>query len=298
MKRWFCAILSLGCVLSAQDAASWSVHMPATGLLPSYTHVNYISRMGERHGGSHLGLQEYTLNIPLADPYRSRVGRWSLNMQANASLTLMDVGGHLNLRQDELFDFSLPISIISAIGSKDGFVFTVAPHMAGDLIHTGRSWEIAAIAEYSERLSETFSYSIGIAFSPRFADYTVVPFVSFTWQATPLWQVRMKGYKLAALYKVTDKLQIGPCVSAEGGSWIIDTPEGQRQLRVRSLAAAVLMEYDFSKAGERKRIVSASLGSTLATSAEICRRTADHDSVAIYHYKPGLVFSAGLDFRF
>lgn len=297
MKRWICAVLALACASIAQ-ADVWSLRMPDTLALPSYAKATYISRMGERHGGSHLGLQEYTLNIPFTDPRKSHVGNWWINLQGNAAVTIMDVGGGLDLRKDELFEFSVPVTVIRPLSGGDKFMFTAMPRIASDGVHPSRAWDLALVAEYCVRQSESFSYSIGLASSPRFADYVVVPYFSFNWQATPDWLVRLRGYKLAALYRVSDRLMVGPTLGGEGGSWMVDTPAGQRLLRVRSLALALTAEYDFSRPGQTRRIITASVGSTLATSAEICRRNAGHDSQASFHYKPGVVISAGVDFRF
>lgn len=273
--------------------------MPGTYLLPSYAKAMYVSRMHERHGGSHLGWQEYTLNLPFTDPRLSRIGDWWLSIQGNACVTLMDVGGNLDLRKNELLDFSVPVTFIHPLARQgQRFSFTAMPRYAGDAAHSARSWDLALVADYTERYSDTFTYSIGLASSPRFADYAVVPYIAFNWQVSPEWQVNLRGFKLTALYKVSERFQIGPALSNEGGTWMVDTPAGERVFRVRSLTAALHAEYDFSSAGQTKRIITAAIGTTLATSAEICRRNAGHDSVEGFHYKPGLVISAGVDFRF
>lgn len=298
MRKLLYVILAWLCAQTVQ-AEIWSLRMPGTYLLPSYARATYVSRMHERHGGSHLGWQEYTLNLPITDPRRSHVGEWWLSVQGNASVTLLDIGGDLDLRKNELLDFSVPVTFIHPLARKgDRVSFTAMPHYAGDAAHSARSWDLALVADYTRRHSSTFTYSIGLASSPRFADYAVVPYVAFHWQATPEWLVRLRGYKLAALYKVNDRLQVGPSLGSEGGTWMVDTEDGERVLRVRSLTAALLAEYDFSGAGQSRRIATVALGTTLATSAEICRRNASHDRVEGFHYKPGLVISAGVDFRF
>lgn len=298
MKRWLSAILALLLIQSAW-AETWSLRMPGTYLLPSYARATYVSRMHERHGGSHLGWQEYTLNLPFTDPRRSHFGRWMLNVQGNAGVSLLDVGGNLDLRKNELLDFSVPVTLIRPLARKgDRISLTAMPRYAGDAAHSARSWDLGVVADYTRRHSSSFTYSLGLAASPRFADYAVVPYFAFKWQATPEWQVSLRGFKLSALYKVSERLQLGPALGSEGGTWMVDTPAGERVLRIRSLTAALLAEYDFTGAGQSRRIIVASVGTTLATRAEICRRNASHDSEAGFHYKPGVVISAGVDFRF
>lgn len=245
-----------------------------------------------------MGLQEYTLNVPFTDPRRSHVHNWWINMQGNATVTLLDVGGDLDLRKNELFDFSIPVTLIRPIDRNRKFMFTLMPHIASDGVHPSHAWDLAAMADYSVQVNDKFTYSIGLAASPRFADYVVVPYVSFDWKPTPDWQVRMRGYRLSAMYKVNERLSVGPAVGGEGGTWMVSTEAGERVLRVRSLAVAGVVEYDFSKAGQSKRILTAAVGTTLATSVDICKRNLDHDRQAGFHYKPGLLLSAGVDFRF
>lgn len=297
MKRFICALMALGGVWSAH-AEMWALRLPDTGLLPSFGKATFLSRMHERHGGSHLGMQEYTLNLPFADPRKSHIGSWWYNVQGNATITLMDVGGGLDLRRDELCLFSVPVTFIKPMAGGDKFMFTVMPRYAGDTLSSAHAWDVAFVADYHVKYSETFSYSLGLAASPRFAQYGVVPFIFFSWQATPQWQVRFQGYQLAALYAVNDRLSIGPALDSEGGAWMVSTPQGQRIFRMRSLTATLLAEYNFAPAGKTKRLLVASVGSTLATTAEFCRRNGGKDSVQMRHYKPGAVVSLGVDFRF
>lgn len=297
MKRWYYAIFAVLSVLSAQ-AEVWTMRMPDTYVLPSFAEATYISRMGERHGGSHLGMQEYTLNVPFNDPRKSHLYDWAYSLQASTTVTLLDVGGNFDLRKDELLTFSVPMTFIRPYRSGNKLMCVVMPRYSGDAVHSAHSWDVAMVADYTIKHSDTLSYSIGVAGSLRFVDHVFVPYFSFDWQATPEWQLRCRGYRLAALYSVTDRLRLGPALNGEGGAWMVDTPEGQRVLRVRSLATSLLAEYDFSAHGQTKRIIAASVGMTLATRAEICRRNGGKDRIEAHHYKPGVVASLGVDFRF
>ena len=301
MHRWF---LSLMVVLIGSAAAQeelWTLRLPDTTVLPSYLKATWLSRMGERHGGSHLGLQDYTANIPIADGRRSHIGKCWINVQGNATVTLLDVGGELDLRRDEMFVFSLPVTLVYPLRGKEGqrLMFTVMPRYAGDADCAAHAWDLSFVLDYMVRRSERLTYSLGLAVSPRFAEYAVVPYITFAWQPTPVWLLRLCGYQLAALYSWSDRLRIGPSLSHEGGAWMVSTPDGRRIFRVRSLAASLTAEYKLSPTGdESKGVFSASVGSTLATMAEFCRRNSEHDSLSQRHYHPGLFLSLELDFRF
>lgn len=299
MKKWLCAMLAYAGLLSPAWAEMWALRLPETALVPSYSKATFLSRMHERHGGSHLGMQDYTINLPFVDARRSHIGPWWYNVQANVTATVMDVGGGLDLRRDALFEFGLPITAVRPLhDGRDKFMLTLMPRYAGDDVSSAHAWDVAVVADYFTKHSETFNYSIGLAASPRFAEYGVVPYIAFSWQATPDWLVRLRGYQLSALYRVTDRLSIGPALSNQGGNWMVSTPAGQRILRVRSLMAAVMAEYDFSPAGKPKRVFTAALGSTLATSAEFCERSAHKSTIEARHYKPGVAVSLEVDFRF
>lgn len=307
MKRWLLILLLskkilLVLLLLANTGEGredlWTLRMPETAMLPSYAKTTYISRAGERHGGSYLGLQDYTVNIPFADGRRSHVGKWYCNVQANVNVTVMNVGGELDLRRDELFVFSLPVSMVRPLENGNRVMITIMPRYSGDMVSSAHAWDLAVASDYTVKMSDKFSYSIGLALSPRFADYVVAPYLSLRWEPTEDWVVRLRGYQLAALYGVTEKLRIGPVLSNEGGSWMVSTPEGQRIFRVRSLALAGLLEYDFSRPGKSKKMFSFAVGATLATTAEYCRRALGHESIEMRHYHPGVYLSAEVDFRF
>lgn len=297
MKTTMCTLLAWACVITAQ-AEVWDLRLPETGLMPSYAKASYISRMHERHGGSHLGMQEYTLSVPFSDPRRSHVKDWWLSVQAQATVSVLDAGGDLDLKKDELFVFSLPITLIHPIDDRHKLMLTVMPRYAGDFSDSVHAWDLPIVLDYNIHHSDTLSYSVGLAASPRFAEYGVMPYIFCSWQATQDWLVRFRGYELAALYSLNDRLRMGPALSVEGGTWMVDTPRGQRVFRMRSLAATLLTEYNIAPAGKPKRMLSAAVGSTLATTAEFCNRTADKDAYESHHYKPGFMISLQADFRF
>ena len=301
MHRLFLVLLMVFIGSACAQEELWTLRLPDTAGLPSYVKTTWMAQMGERHGGSHLGLQEYTVNIPIADGRRSHVGKCWINVQGNATVTLLDVGGELDLRRDEMYVFSLPVTLIYPLQKRGDrrLMFTVIPRYAGDADCAAHAWDLSLVLDYMVHLNEQLTYSIGLAASPRFAEYVVVPYITFAWQATPDWLLRLRGYRFAALYACSDRLRIGPSISSEGGSWMVSTPEGRQIFRVRSLTASVTAEYVLSPTGDKsKGILSASIGSTLATVAEFCRRNSKRDSISQRHYHPGLILSLELDFRF
>lgn len=299
MKTLLSVITALGGALATQASEMWTIRMPETYILPSYAKATYISRMGERHGnGSHLSMQEYSLNVPIVDGRKSHVGLLHLNLQGNATVTVMDVGGGLDLHKDELFLFSLPATAILPLSEDDRIMFTAMPYIASDGMHPSRGWDLALVADYYSHHSDTLSYNLGIASAMRLGQYVVMPHISFSWQMTPEWMLRLHNSQIAALYTASTHFKIGPALSNEGGCWMVDTPIGQRVFRVRSLATCLLAEYDFTQPGKNKRAITAAVGMTLATTAEFCQRTLDKDRIEAFHYKPGVVVSMGMDFRF
>ena len=162
---------------AAAQEELWTLRLPDTTVLPSYLKATWLSRMGERHGGSHLGLQDYTANIPIADGRRSHIGKCWINVQGNATVTLLDVGGELDLRRDEMFVFSLPITLVYPLRGKEGqrLMFTVMPRYAGDADCAAHAWDLSFVLDYMVRRSERLTYSLGLAVSPRFAEYAVFP---------------------------------------------------------------------------------------------------------------------------
>lgn len=298
MKRLI-SILALLVSFSAAQAEVWAFRLPEPALLPSYAKATYLSRMHERHGGSHLGMQEYTVNLPFADPRRSHMGHWYYSVQGSATVSLMDVGGNtLDLKKDELMMFSVPLTLIRPIDSRQRFMLSVVPRFAGDAQSAAYAWDLPVVVDYSVTHSPEFSYSLGVAVSPRFSPYGVMPYLSATWKMSPDWQLRLKDTELALLYSATDKLLVGPYMGMEGGTWMVNTPIGQRIFRVRSLVAGLHAEYDFAPPGGSKRVIVANVGATLATSAQFLQRTANKDAIESHHYKPGVVVSLGVDFRF
>jgi hypothetical protein len=281
-----------------ESADSWSFGMPDTGLLPSFAKAEFFSQMKERHGdASDLSMQSYGIMVPFLDPRKTGSGDTHINFQLDAKVTVINAGGSLRLRNENMYNLALPMTFITSMPSGNTWTYGVAPELASDSKAMEKGLDLTAYAFYSVKASDTFSYSLGLALSPRFVEYTVLPIVRFDWKPCELWTVSLKDYDLKAMYQASERLVVGPFLSARGGIWAVDTDRGARFLRIRSLVLGAAVEYDFSRPGQTKRVLSAAIGSTLATHAQFCER-GSMDGYENHHYKPGFYASAEVDFRF
>lgn len=279
-------------------SAGWSFGMPDTGLAPSFAKAEFFTQMQERHGeASDISMQSYGITIPFLDPRKTVRGNTRINFQLDAKVTVINGGGTFRLHNDTLYNFALPLTFITTMPGGNTWTYGIAPELSADADAISKGWDVTAYAYYTVKQSERFSYSLGLAVSPRFAEYTVLPLLRFEWTPTDRWTVSLKGYELKAMYKATDRFSVGPFIASRGGIWSVDTYRGDRVLRVRSLVLGAAFEYDFSKPGQTKRIFTAAVGSTVATHAQFCER-GSLDGYENHHYKPGLYVSAGVDFRF
>lgn len=277
---------------------NWRHEMPESGFMPSFLSFEFTSHMGERHGSSSLGWQQCGFNLPLADPRRSGGDGWMFNASFNAQVTVLNTDGSLALRRNDLYHFSVPLAVIVPGANGNRVVVAVSPAVASDFVHHAHCFHVNFLATYHVQHSEEFSYSVGLAHSPDATIWALVPVVNFDWKMTPDWRLSLSGFKLTALRNVGTGLDIGCFVQGAGGSWAVNRPDGTRMLRIRSLVAGVTGEYDFSRPGETKRIITLSIGSTLATSLDVCHYNSDLDEQERYHYHPGLFVSGAVDFRF
>jgi len=294
-------VLAGGMALAGQESmpVGWHYGMPDTGLLPSYGRVEWFTRMGERHGGnSELSLQSYGITVPFLDPRKTGWGDTMINLQFDAKITILNTGGTLDLANDEVYNFALPITFITQMPNGRLWTYGLAPEIAADCDAAEKGFDLVAYAFYTVKQSEKFSYSLGLAASPRFAEYGVLPMVRFAWRPNADWTVSLKGYQLQAMYHATERLSFGPFLASRGGIWSVGTERGDRIFRVRSLVAGAMFEYDFSQPGQTKRIITAAIGSTLTTNAQFLERNGRKDAYENHHYKPALYVSAGVDFRF
>ncbi len=278
--------------------SDWNHKLPESGLFPSYFSLEGVSSMSERHGDSSLSWQKVGLSIPLADPRRSGGKDWNFNASFNAEVTFMDTCGAFDLRRNELYTLSLPLSVIVPEEDGDFLIFAVAPSAASDFVHRAHSFHVNMLLSYSVKYSETLTYSVGLGHSPDATVMGVMPVFSFDWKVTPEWNVKLNALRFSVMRDMGDGLSVGVFANGAGGSWAVNTEQGTRMLRVRSLVAGFTAEYDFSKPGETKRIVTMSVGSTLMTSADVCWYNSDLDRVEGHHYHPGLYVSSSVDFRF
>lgn len=295
---WFDSWLDDTSAMAQEFCSNWRHELPETGMMPSFASFEFVSSMGERKGNSKLGWQQYGLCLPLADPRKSGGESWMFNASFNAEVTVINASGSLRLRRNDLYHFSLPVAAIVPCKEGNQIVAAVSPSLASDFVHRAHSFHLNFLATYGVKHSETFSYSFGLAHAPDATVWSFTPVFSFDWQMTPEWSMHLSGFKLNVMRDMGQGLSVGLFAKGSGGSWAVDTPDGTRMLRIRSFVAGLTAEYDFSRPGQTKRIVTVSLGSTIATAADICKYNSDLDREAGAHYHAGVYVSGGVDFRF
>ncbi len=277
----------------------WTYALPETGLLPSAASYEFASSMRERHSGaSHFGMQSASLTIPFSDPRASSLYGWAFNAELSSTVTFVDAAGDISLENDTLYKLTLPLSFIRPTEQGNRWVVAAAPTVSSDLDCGARCFDLGLFAAYTENWSDSFNFTIGIAGYPRFARYYFVPVFGFEWKPAEDWTVKLRAYELTAMNAVSERLSLGVFAAAKGGVWSVETERGARMLNVQSLVAGVAAEYDFSQAGQRKRIITAALGSTLASSVRFHEYGGSRDVDEAHHYRPGLYASVGVDFRF
>ncbi len=290
--------LALAGMAAAEGVHTLQYDLPDSGLAPSFGEFTYISRMRQRHGGSNLSMQSYALTIPLSDPRKTHWNGISINAQLDTKISVFQTGGSLDLKNDVMYNVALPISFIKPMSNGNKLIVGLAPEVATDGDATNHGIDLAAYGMYTIQKSATFNYTIGVGISPRFAEHVAVPFFGFEWKPNQDWTLTMSGYKLTALYRVNDRLHVGPFAMSTGGIWAVETPRGDEHFRMRALVLGLTGEYNFAAPGQTKRIITFSLGSNVATRADFLKRNADKDSVQTHHYKPAVYAAVGVDFRF
>ncbi len=301
MKRYvYTMMLASLASAGAQDLApAWSYALPDTGLMPSAFSCDFASSMRERHNGaSHFGMQSVNLTIPFSDPRQSSLYGWAFNAELASTISYVDAEGTLELSSETLYKFTMPLSFIRGMGEGRRLVLAAAPTVASDLERGARCFDLGLFAACTKPVNERFSFTLGMAAYPRFARYYAVPVFGFEWKPTEDWTVTLKGYRLSAMNALTERFSAGVFAAAKGGVWSVETERGARMLNVQSFVLGVTGEYDFSAPGQRKRIITASLGSTLATSVRFHEYHGERHADEAHHYRPGLYASVGVDCRF
>lgn len=293
----FCTLLMAVCVSSVQ--AAWQYHLPSTGLLPSAACYSFVGAAGERHHGEgSLGLQSVELTIPFADPRRSYVDDWYLNACLDMEFAHLTGARTLGLEESNLYAFTLPLSVIHPMAGGHRLVMAAAPHLATDFNGSGHAFGMGGYAVYRFFNSEKLDASVGFACMPNETTWWFIPLATLDWKPAPDWCVSLKGYRLQAMRDLGGGLFAGAFFRGIGGSWAAHSADGTHLLRVRSLAAGARTEWDFSRAGQTKRILFADVGVSFFTAAEKLRFADKHHSTEIHHYHPAPYLSFGADFRF
>lgn len=300
MKSAFLVALVLAPAALAAESqeTAWHLNLPESGLVPSAASFEMFSYLRETHGPGKLAMQSYSFSLPLADPRRSGYRDWALAAGLDTRITHMHARA-FHLRKRELYSFSLPMAATRRYADGDRLMVAFAPTLASDFVKWDRSFTVNGMAQYTWKVNDRFSWSLGLGVVPRYVSYGMLPLVAFDWQPDDYWTIRLSRLGLTALRDMGNGVSAGVFARAAGGSWTVETEEPDtRMFRVRSLVAGGTVQWDFSRPGERKRILYASVGMPVLTTAEFCRFNAPKETMGKHHYKTGVYAAAGVDFRF
>ncbi len=301
MKKYVLSMMlaSQALAMGEDNAPAWRYALPDTGLLPSAFSVDIMAPMRERHSGaSHFGMSEMSLTIPLSDPRKSSFRGWAFHAALDSTVSFVDAEGTLGLENETLYRFTLPLSVIHNTAAGNRLILGVAPTISSDLGRSARSFDMGVTGAYTISQNEQLKFTLGLGVFPRFGNYGMMPFLGFEWKPVDDWTIALKGYRLSAMKSLTERFSSGVFAGGEGGVWTVETQRGMRLLNVRSLVVGLCGEYDFSRAGQRKRSITASIGSTLVSSVRFHQFNHDRDVDEAHHYRPGLYASFGVDCRF
>ena len=291
-------LLAAAGILLGAPADGVRYHLPATGVMPSSASFEMFSYLHERHGSGSLAMQKYELTLPLSDPRRSGYNEWMFNASFDAEVAPAHAPG-FGLRKRELYDFALPLSLIRVYPSTNRLIVAAAPTLASDFVKWERALSMNALVEYRIKASDRFTYAFGAACTPRMLSWGLLPVFSFEWKPSDDWNVKLGDARLTVMRELPRGWSAGFFACGAGGSWAVTTAEGHSRLfRMRTLVMGGMAEWDFSRPGQRKRIVNVAVGMPVLTTAEYCRFNAAKKSLGKRHYGTGVYASAALDFRF
>lgn len=298
-KSLFLALATVAGIAQA-ESLSWHYNMPATGVMPAAFSASFVSPMSARHGDGSLSMNQARLSLPLSDPRRTDIEGWHVYFALDMERTELHNHTALPLKHSAFYDIAAPLAFIRNFSDNKRLTLTFAPHVAGDLSNSARSFEPAAYADYRFYNTEKLTLSAGLAFTPAYSETWLVPFVSVEWDMPHDWHLHIKGYEMTVMHPVWyEGLSTGLFARAIGGAWAAEMQDdSSRLLRVRSLAAGMRWQYTTCNPCKKRALFFAEIGSALITRAAISRWDDRDDYEKSRFYNPGLYLSAGVDLRF
>ena len=293
-------VFTAACIasLSFAQADDWRYGLPDTGLTPSSFSYEGVVRADARDGQSAFGVQSIGISVPLSDPRKSGYQKWIFSAELDMNLSAVSSYGGFNLSEDYFYSLDLPIALIRSYESGNRLTMAILPSLACDMGHTDGGFTMGAMAQYRIAVNENFSYSLGLAYSPRYVKFGFLPLVGFEWKINEQWSLEMEKMSLALNYSSSENLKYGPFIGYSSNSWTAHTEQGARWLSYSSLVCGIQSEILLPSSPGNKHIINVAVGMSIFTRAETRFRNWDRDRDFRRYYEPALYLSAGIDLRF
>ncbi|MEM7392416.1 MAG: DUF6268 family outer membrane beta-barrel protein [Verrucomicrobiota bacterium] len=185
---------------------------------------------------------EYTAGTGL---YHGRSGDWGYTVGLRYRLNELDVEGFDFLEDQTLHRFELPLTLRwQQEGKKFRFWSRFRPGLASDLEKVDEEdLTYSFILAGSYQMSESLSWTFGAYVSQDLGGEQLWPSVGLVWDPDPTWRLNVTPPNITLSHQPTDDLILKLSAWPGGGSWNLDTDEGDRNVGLRSVHTGLGIEY-------------------------------------------------------
>ncbi len=263
--------------------------------LPEQSFFEYLGPMKKKNGSGHATMKNWMTKLTLVS---ATTGSWRFDVDTAFRMSWFDGDKEADMDVSELYTIWLHMGATYRMWGSTYLTFGVNPEFSSDFDSwVARNFEMGAHLLLSSKLSDKFKYSIGLAYAPQLGDSPVLPFIGFSWQASPNWVVEMKGIRLSAMNKVTDYFSWGPFVSVVSGSWVVKHDRSHSRFEWRSGVAGLATETGLGQWGKVRPKLLVDAGFSFANTARFKTTNGRHE-LEKKSYDPGFYVRAGLNFSF
>lgn len=267
-------------------------------ILPNEFSYEHLGSMKADRGGSHLSLTNVKLSIPLADPHRSGWSTWHLDAKISLKMTWVNSSGKDLIDLNRLYTVAPLVGLSRKIGSYGMLSVALTPQFSSDFdTSSSHNFYFGGFAAYSGALSESFTFSAGVACLPDYSNTWFVPLVQFKWKVLPVWQLKLENTRLSFDNVASSRFEWGPFIGISSGTWTVNRHKRTEQFRWSSGVAGLGAAFNLTPAKQTKFLLRTDVGFSFANKAKFRTKNGKH-TIDSYDYDPGFYLKAGLDVRF
>ena len=264
-------------------------------LFPSQSYYELLGPMKAKNGSGNVHVTNWMTKFNLLN---DKGNRFVFNMDAALRVTWIHGKEDADFDMDRLYTIWLSATAGYRLFGSTYLMAGLTPELSSDLdTWCSRDIYLGGHVLLRSKTSDSFDYSIGMAYAPQLGDSPLFPFFIMNWKVSPVWTFHFEGTRFSLMNNEGGVFSWGPFCSITSGTWTVKHNRRYERFCWTSGIVGLATETKLGTWGRVHPKLVVDAGVSVYNSARF--KTANgRNEISKKQMDPGFYIKAGLQFAY